>query len=194
MIRVDGDKFSNFVQCHGFAKPNDLRGLALMRDCAERVMFKWGEVILSYGHSDEFSFLLPASCTLYGRRASKLASSLAALFSATYVFRWGAHFPDTPLQEPPSFDGRVVEYPSAKAVRDYFSWRQADCHINNLYNTAFWALVNGAGMTGRSAEEALRGTCASEKQELLFSRFGINYNDVSLLDSRLRFFSLIVLS
>lgn len=26
-------------------------------------------------------------------------------------------------------------------VRDYISWRQADCHINNLYNTCFWALV-----------------------------------------------------
>lgn len=26
-------------------------------------------------------------------------------------------------------------------VRDYFAWRQADCHINNLYNTCFWALV-----------------------------------------------------
>lgn len=46
-----------------------------------------------------------------------------------------------------AFDGRVVLYPSDQNMRDYVSWRQADCHINNLYNTCFWALVQGGGLT-----------------------------------------------
>jgi tRNA(His) 5'-end guanylyltransferase len=30
------------------------------------------------------------------------------------------------MRYPPSFDGRIVLYPSEREVRDYFSWRQAD--------------------------------------------------------------------
>ena len=26
-------------------------------------------------------------------------------------------------------------------IKDYMRWRQVDCHINNLFNTTFWALV-----------------------------------------------------
>ncbi len=32
-----------------------------------------------------------------------------------------------PLLYPPQFDGRVVAYPTLKCLRDYLSWRQADC-------------------------------------------------------------------
>jgi len=83
------------------------------------------------------------------------------------------------LKYPPSFDGRIVLYPTEKAVRDYFSWRQADseylslesfprelesvhriAHINNLYNTAFWALVQGGKQTAVQAHEALRVSVA----------------------------------
>lgn len=57
------------------------------------------------------------------------------------------------------------------------SWRQADCHINNLYNTSFWALILQGGMDNQQAEKALAGTVSSDKNELLFTRFGINYNN-----------------
>ena len=77
----------------------------------------------------------------------------------------------------PSFDGRVVLYPSSSNLRDYMSWRQVDCksiaaarktqtmlkyfvgHINNLYNTTFWALVQKGGMDVRQAEEMLKVFC-----------------------------------
>lgn len=36
-------------------------------------------------------------------------------------------------------------------IRDYFGWRQADCHINNLYNTCFWSLVAAGGCLLRVA-------------------------------------------
>ncbi|KXJ28525.1 putative tRNA(His) guanylyltransferase [Exaiptasia diaphana] len=75
------------------------------------------------------------------------------------------------------FDGRVVLYPCDKNLRDYLSWRQADCHINNLYNTCFWNLVQQGGLSQSKAEERLCGTVSSDKNELLFSEFGINYNN-----------------
>ena len=54
-------------------------------------------------------------------------TTLASYFAACYVFHWSTFFPATPLLHPPAFDGRVVLYPSIKNVRDYLSWRQADC-------------------------------------------------------------------
>ena len=57
------------------------------------------------------------------------------------------------------------------------SWRQVDCHINNLYNTTFWTLVLKGGLTPKDAEKRLSKTLAAEKNEILFSEFGINYNN-----------------
>ncbi|KAG5440814.1 hypothetical protein PCK2_000113, partial [Pneumocystis canis] len=57
-------------------------------------------------------------------------------------------------------------------IRDYLSWRQVDCHINNLYNTTFWALVQKGGLTTTEAEKTLMGTQARDKNEILFSQFG----------------------
>jgi tRNA(His) guanylyltransferase len=82
------------------------------------------------------------------------------------------------LKYPPMFDGRVICYPTEEILKDYLSWRQADCHINNLYNTCFWSLVNQGGRSPKEAESDLKGTVSAQKNELLFSRFGINYNNI----------------
>jgi tRNA(His) guanylyltransferase len=50
-------------------------------------------------------------------------------------------------------------------------------HINNLYNTTFWALVLKGNISNEDAENRLQGTLAAEKNEILFSQFGINYNN-----------------
>ena len=50
-------------------------------------------------------------------------------------------------------------------------------HINNLYNTTFWAMIQQGGMSTTDAEEELKGTVSSDKNEILFSRFKINYNN-----------------
>lgn len=50
-------------------------------------------------------------------------------------------------------------------------------HINNLYNTTFWTLVQQGGMGARQAEQRLSGTYSADKNEILFKEFGINYNN-----------------
>lgn len=98
------------------------------------------------------------------------------------------------------------------------SWRQVDCkpprisnpwyestdqeigHINNLYNTTFWALIQQGGMSAKEAEKELavsdsnpkffksdwyasiltnqnKGSLSADKNEILFSKFKINYNN-----------------
>ncbi|KAJ7082940.1 tRNAHis guanylyltransferase-domain-containing protein [Mycena belliarum] len=126
VLRLDGHSFHRFSDEHQFTKPNDTRALALMDHAAKDLMEQYPDIVLAFGESDEFSFLLRKSASLYNRRASKIISTLTSLFTSSYVFRWASYFPDTPLKYPPAFDGRLVLYPSAREIRDYFSWRQTD--------------------------------------------------------------------
>ena len=103
------------------------------------------------------SFILPPQTALFDRRSAKLVSTITSTFTAFYVYHWPEHFPSTPLHPGalPTFDGRAVVYPTVQNLRDYLSWRQVDCHINNLYNTTFWALVERGGMSPQDAEQEL---------------------------------------
>ena len=177
VVRIDGKGFHKFSDSHSFTKPNEKPALDLMNKCALNVMTEFNEIILSYGQSDEFSFVFRPDTGVYSRRSNKIVTNIVSLFASSYVFHWAEFFPQKQLQYPPSFDGRAVLYPSIKNIRDYLSWRQADCHINNLYNTVFWALVQQGGLTTNAAQERLKGSLAGDKNEILFSEFGINYNN-----------------
>nr|CAG4650371.1 EOG090X0AR4 [Sida crystallina] len=176
VVRVDGKGFHKFTSDHDYEKPNDKRGLGLMSFAATAVMNEFKDICLGYGQSDEYSFVFRKDSQVYNRRASKLSTNVCSLFTSAFVYHWNQFFDDPKPKYPPVFDGRVVLYPSNKNMRDYLSWRQADCHINNLYNTTFWMLVLKGGLNPNQAEERIRHTFAADKNEILFSQFGINYN------------------
>lgn len=176
VVRVDGNGFSEFVKTHKFVKPIDQRGVDLMVACAEALMQKFRDVRFAFGQSDEFSFVLPRECDLWSRREAKLVSSFSSFFASSFVFLWPKFFQDQPLKEIPSFDARVVLFPSNQNLRDYLSWRQADTHINHLLNCCYWALVEKGNLTPAAAQTRINGTTSAQKNELLFE-LGVNYND-----------------
>ncbi|KAH7277077.1 hypothetical protein KP509_39G033400 [Ceratopteris richardii] len=180
VVRIDGRSFHRFADVHGFEKPNDINALNLMNECAKAVMEDLTDIVFAYGVSDEYSFVIQKASNLYKRRSSKLVSVIVSLFAASYVFNWHTHFPDKKLQYPPAFDGRAVCYPDDSILRDYLSWRQVDCHINNQYNTCLWSLIK-AGKSKDCANSELKGTRADFKNEMLFTQFGINYNELPQL-------------
>lgn len=179
VVRLDGNGFHRFSSQHDFCKPNDPRALELMNAAASRVMHNLkGDALLAFGESDEYSFLLAKHSQLYSRRQAKIITHIVSMFTAAYLHLWPSYFPHSPLDNIaalPSFDARLVVYPSAKEVRDYFAWRQADTHINNLYNTAFWTLIQHDGISEREAHKQLEKTVSADKHDILFKR-GINYN------------------
>ncbi|XP_060621536.2 probable tRNA(His) guanylyltransferase isoform X1 [Anolis sagrei] len=181
VVRLDGRGFHRFAEQHDFKKPNDDRALQLMNKCAQTVMQELEDIVIAYGQSDEFSFVFKKKSNWFKRRASKFMTHVASQFASSYVFYWKDYFKDQPLLYPPGFDGRVVLYPSDQNLKDYLSWRQADCHINNLYNTVFWSLVQRSGLTPVEAQKRLQGTLAGDKNEILFSQFNINYNNEPLM-------------
>lgn len=149
VVRIDGRGFHKFTQNHNFQKPNDERALNLMNHAAMNVMREFKDIVISYGQSDEYSFVFRKDTKLYNRRMQKIVSYVNSLFTSAFVFHWGEYFGDVCLKYPPFFDGRVVLYPTDENLRDYLSWRQADVHVNNLYNTAFWMLVQKGGCTNQ---------------------------------------------
>ncbi|KAB8304478.1 hypothetical protein EYC80_003870 [Monilinia laxa] len=180
VVRIDGRGFHKFSDKYAFEKPNDRRALDLMNAAAKAVMMELPDIVIAYGISDEYSFVFHKSCVLFERRSSKLVTTIVSTFTAYYIHLWSTYFPDPEMQLTaplPSFDGRAVQYPSVQNLRDYMSWRQVDCHINNLYNTTFWTLIQKGGLDAKSAEKDLAGSLAADKNEILFSRFGINYNN-----------------
>lgn len=59
---------------------------------------------------------------------SKILTTIVSTFTSYYIHLWPSFFPDKPLSSPlPSFDGRIVQYPTVENLRDYLSWRQVDC-------------------------------------------------------------------
>lgn len=169
VVRVDGKGFHKFSTEHEYEKPNDLRGLSLMTRAATAVMEEFKDISIAYGQSDEYSFIfrycpmIYSICSrstdikmhsifrketqVYSRRSAKLSTNVCSLFTSAFVYYWSEYFPTSKPLYPPVFDGRTVLYPSDQNMRDYLSWRQADCHINNLYNTTFWALILKSGLT-----------------------------------------------
>ena len=175
VVRIDGKGFTKFTSAHKYEKPNDIRGINLMNQAAKQVMETYQDIWLAYGQSDEYSFVLNKNTKLYNRRSEKIVSLVCSCFSSAFVYYFSKFFPGEELKQIPLFDGRLVCYPSEENLRDYLSWRQADCHINNLYNTCFWSLVQKDGQTTEEAHKTLKGTFSDFKNEMLFSRYGINY-------------------
>lgn len=182
VVRIDGRGFSKLTKKYDFAKPNDTRALDLMNAAAVETTKSLVDIVIAYGQSDEYSFVLHENTTLFDRRSAKLATTIATTFTAEYCMLWSTYFPETPLTRPwPTFDARCVCYPKQRILRDYLCWRQADCHINNLYNTTFWNMVLQGGISQTDAELELKGTVSSDKNEILFKRFGINYNNEPMI-------------
>lgn len=72
VVRLDGKGFHGFSDRHGFSKPNDRRALDLMNAAAMRTICSETlrqHVVLAFGESDEFSFLISSKSNLFSRRS-----------------------------------------------------------------------------------------------------------------------------
>jgi tRNA(His) guanylyltransferase len=128
-LRIDGSGFKRLASQLGWVKPWDDRALMLMRQCAEDVMqHALPDSLLAYGHSDEFTFVLPSQSTLQQRREHKLVSLASSVMSSSFVLHHSSFFGfSVPPECVPAFHGRVAVLPTQQHVHKYLSWRQADC-------------------------------------------------------------------
>ena len=85
---------------------------------ASDILKALGDCVLAIGESDEYSFVFKRKATLFNRRREKILTTIVSQFSSLYVFYWSQFMP-TPLKYPPSFDGRVIIYPSLQVMLSY---------------------------------------------------------------------------
>ena len=193
MIRIDGKSFHSFTK--GFYRPYDevfhnAMNATMLYLCKNIQGCKFG-----YTQSDEISLVLTDLDTLttdgwfdYGvQKMCSVAASMATLeFNRQFIkaIRDWWNKPYAPMDDVNKplydaylkaiergamFDARVFSIPEEE-VCNYFIWRFLDCYRNS---------VQMMGQTYFSHKE-LHGCSSAVIQEMLFTKLGINYNDMLL--------------
>jgi len=172
-VRVDGRSFQMEVKRLNLKRPFDRKFRNAMCFAAKEVMADFG-ALFAYTESDECSFLFQKEFSMFERRHEKLVSLMAAKMSAS--FNQVSFVRDSGTA--PIFDARAIVLPSKADVIKYFQWRQMDSHRNCISSYCFWKLVQ-EGMNNKEAHKVMDRKDDSWKNELLFERFGINYNETA---------------
>ncbi len=170
-IRVDGRSFHTEVKRMKLKRPFDKKLRNALNKAIKIVMKDFGSVF-AYTESDECTFLFLKDNQIFDRRIEKLTSLVASKMSVE--FAKSSLVRDNKIS--PTFDARILELPSKDDVIKCFQWRQMDSHRNSISTQCFWRLVK-SGMSERNAQKKMMGMKDTNKNELLFSQFGINYND-----------------
>lgn len=164
LMRLDGRAFHTYTQ--DLERPYDAAFAADMDATALALCREMSGVAFAYVQSDEISLLLTdfASHTTepwMGGNIAKLLSLSAGIASATFNdLRRG----DGPLG---IFDSRVWSMSDPAEVGNYFLWRQRDATKNSISMAA----------SAHFPEKRLHGLSSGQRQELLWSEAGVNWND-----------------
>ena len=185
IIRCDGKAFHTYTK--GLDRPFDD---GLINDMDETAIYLCKNIQgakLAYVQSDEISIVITdfddiETCAWFDNNIQKMCSVSASLATSMFnklrikrdmveLFDNPANLMDvhktidnTKLAE---FDSRVFQIPSLSEVINYIIFRQQDATRNSISSVA---------QTYFSHKE-LEGVSGDEKQEMLFSKKGINWND-----------------
>ena len=169
VARLDGRSFTRLTkELHAFDAPFDERVRDLMVATTEHVMDCGFRVVYGFTQSDEISLLFHPDENAFGRKLRKFNSVLAGEASAKFSLLLG---------DVAAFDSRISQLPTLGHVLDYFSWRGEDAHRNALNGHCYWTLRR-EGQDPREATQTLAGMSVADKNELLFQRAGVNFNDL----------------
>ncbi|MBK6734081.1 MAG: guanylyltransferase [bacterium] len=169
VVRIDGRNFTRLTRevcC--FTAPYDESFRDHMVETTKHLMSCGFRVVYAYTQSDEISLLLDRDEDAFGRKLRKYESILAGEASAWFTHRLGI---------PAAFDARIAQLPDRARVLSYFRWRADDAHRNALNGHCYWQLRR-EGRTPAESATQLAGMSTAAKNDLLYERAGINFNDL----------------
>ncbi len=206
IIRLDGKAFHTFTR--GFVKPFDKRMLETMQEVTLELCKNIQGCVLGYTQSDEITLVLvdynaldtdawfdysvekmcsvsASMCTLYFNRIfhkkvrefvnehahvvkdketyGELADSVKKIMKSY----------DRAVEQGALFDSRVFNIP-VEEVTNCVLWRQKDATRNS---------INSLGQAWFKHKE-LQGKTTSQVQDMLFEKYGINWNNLSTVEKR----------
>ncbi len=169
VARIDGRSFTRLTKdVHKFEAPYDTKFRDYMVATVKHLMGCGFRVIYGYTQSDEISLLFHIEENNFARKIRKFNSILAGEASAKFSLLLGSVA---------VFDCRISQLPTVNLVIDYFRWRHEDAHRNALNAHCYWTLRK-EGEGARSATKKLHRLSVADKNELLYQRAGINFNDL----------------
>ncbi len=161
IIRADGRNFRNTLLKKGFKKPYDEAFSSAMADSVKSLFKQSGlSPVLGYTFSDEISlvfFDLP-----FDGRVEKLNSVVSGYISSAFTLFSG-------IDEPVSFDSRIIPVRGFEDISEYMQWRQAEAWRNCMNSYAYHTLRQ-EGLGKKEANALLNGKRAPDIHELLFKR------------------------
>ena len=168
LARLDGRSFHTFTR--GLQRPYDQR----LSDCmieTTKFLVEETHAKVGYTQSDEISLVwhIPVDSTsefMFDGRIQKLTSILSGLASVKFMKLIMENIPEK-ADKVPVFDCRVWQVPTKELAADAFLWRELDATKNSISMAAH----------AYFSHKSLQGLNGSEKQELLWSQKGINWND-----------------
>jgi len=175
VIRVDGKSFSHF--CKRFERPYDETLNSALNGVMQKLCTQIQGVKLAQRHSDEISFVITdydkiTTDSFFEYNISKICSVVASMATAEFCRLLGAkNAPFTSYlymdEDWPTFDCRCFNIPESDIPNNIW-WRNLDSVRNSINMLA----------QSKFPHKELQGKTNSEMQEMLFSKFGINWNDI----------------
>jgi len=167
-VRLDGKCFSSFTR--GMKRPFDSVMSDMMVETT-KFLVEETNACIGYTQSDEISLILYSdtykSQVFFDGIIQKLVSVLASLATAKFLTLVMGKMPDK-VKELPVFDCRVWTVPNKEEAVASILWREFDSTKNSISMLA----------QSKFSHKELDGKTGEEKQEMLFSKFGINWNDI----------------
>jgi tRNA(His) 5'-end guanylyltransferase len=132
IVRLDGRSFHTYTK--GFVRPYDA-GMAECMKATLKALIEEFHPIVGYTQSDEISLLFyqkdPKQQMVFGGKVSKILSTMAAFASVQFFKSSLIHLP-LKTSSAPTFDARVIQYPTLSLATENLLWRETDATRNSV--------------------------------------------------------------
>lgn len=178
IIRVDGKAFHTYTK--GAEKPFDADIARAMDAAALALCIEAQGSAFAYVQSDEISVLLTDFATIttdawFDGHLQKIVSVAASMATCAFNRSISDGDPHTTAWRPTAlFDARAFTIPDPTEVENYFIWRQQDASRNSIQGLA----------QKYFSQKELTGQNTNAMYDLLFSKHGINWNDLPVEQKR----------
>lgn len=166
--RLDGCHFHSFTR--GMKRPFDDVMSDMMVETT-KFLVEETNACVGYTQSDEISLILYSDSykkqVYFDGRIHKLVSVLAAKATGKFLSLVMEKMPNK-AKLLPTFDCRIWNVPNKEEAVNTILWRELDASKNSVSMLA----------QSKFSHKELDGKSGSQKQEMLFSKFGINWNNV----------------
>ena len=169
IARIDGRNFSTLTREKLKLDPFDTQMAICMEETVKHLMDCGFKTMFTFTQSDEISMLFdPDIAETFAGKIRKFNSILAGEASAKFSMKMGTHA---------TFDCRIIQLPTWEFVIDYFKWRVADSLRNALNQLCYHVLLK-EGLNGTQAQRVLTEKTIQWKNDFLFTKHRINFNEL----------------